>query len=164
MSGFAGYILNDQKQTINRQLLNDMKEGIKHRGPFEEDYYTDDFFRIGYRSLYRNESMNDDQPLLYENNRYWIFIAGVIYNAKDLRTQLENSGHVFKTQTVAEVVLRHYIKFGKSMLNRLRGMFSLLIWDKQTTELFGARDPFGIKPFYLLDANDRLYFASEMKS
>ena len=73
---------------------------------------------------------------------------GEIYNFRSIREKLVEAGHIFKTKTDSEVLLHGYEEYGKNLLNMLRGMFAFVIWDKNTKELFGARDFFGIKPLY----------------
>lgn len=165
MSGFIGYILNEKVQTNDneRKNLNEKMDQIKHRGT-KEGIYTDDYLRVGSRNLTTLTKETNHQPLSAENGRYNIVFDGVIYNYKELKKQLENKGYTFKTKTDTEVLLTLYIDKKEKVLNELRGMFSFVIWDKQKNELFGARDTFGIKPFYFLENDDALYFASEKKS
>ncbi len=89
---------------------------------------------------------------------------GEIYNYKQLRVQLEQKGHRFKTQTDTEVIVHLYEEYGQACLQYLRGMFSFAVWDKKEQRLFAARDPFGIKPFYYYHDHEKLVFASEIKS
>ena len=165
MSGFIGYILNKKVQTNDneRKNLYEKMDQIKHRGT-KEGIYTDDYLRVGSRNLTTLTKETNHQPLSAENGRYNIVFDGVIYNYKELKKQLENKGYTFKTKTDTEVLLTLYIDKKEKALNELRGMFSFVIWDKQKNELFGARDTFGIKPFYFLENDDALYFASEKKS
>lgn len=165
MSGFIGYILNKKVQTNDneRKNLYEKMDQIKHRGT-KEGIYTDDYLRVGSRNLTTLTKETNHQPLSAENGRYNIVFDGVIYNYKELKKQLENKGYTFKTKTDTEVLLTLYIDKKEKALNELRGMFSFVIWDKQESELFGARDTFGIKPFYFLENDDALYFASEKKS
>lgn len=165
MSGFIGYILNEKVQTNDneRKNLYEKMDQIKHRGT-KEGIYTDDYLRVGSRNLTTLTKETNHQPLSAENGRYNIVFDGVIYNYKELKKQLENKGYTFKTKTDTEVLLTLYIDKKEKALNELRGMFSFVIWDKQESELFGARDTFGIKPFYFLENDDALYFASEKKS
>ena len=73
-------------------------------------------------------------------------------------------GHIFKTHTDTEVILHGYEEYGKDVLQKLRGMFAFVIWDEESKELFGARDHFGIKPFYYSLQGDSFLFGSEIKS
>lgn len=89
---------------------------------------------------------------------------GEIYNYKEIRSELENDGYTFSTHSDTEVVLTGYIKWGEKILNKLRGMFAIVIWDKKQKELFCARDFFGIKPFYYTNQKGQFIFASEIKA
>lgn len=89
---------------------------------------------------------------------------GEIYNYQSIRSVLEEKGHIFKTRTDSEVLVHAYEEFKTEMLSHLRGMFSFVIWDNKNKSLFGARDYFGIKPFYYYKENDTLVFSSEIKS
>ena len=89
---------------------------------------------------------------------------GEIYNYQELREELIKAGHVFTTKTDSETILHGYEEYGKKILDRLRGMFAFIIWNKNTKELFGARDIFGIKPFYYYKKGKEFMFGSEIKS
>lgn len=167
MSGFIGYMTNKQsKLEVNeKKNLVSMMETINHRGPDGSGFYADDYLRLGFRSLNTIDLVQNHQPLSYEDNRYWIVFDGIIYNYIELREQLENKGFMFKTKSDTEVLLALYVYKQESALDDLRGMFSFLIWDKRDKVLFGARDPFGIKPFYFMENNEtELYCTSELKS
>ena len=101
---------------------------------------------------------------LYENDRYWIVFNGEIYNYVELKAELIDCGHTFSTDTDTEVILALYSRIKEETAPKLRGMFSFCIWDKQEERLYGARDQFGIKPFYYSEQKDITYFASEKKS
>lgn len=90
--------------------------------------------------------------------------TGEIYNFRSIREKLVEAGHIFKTKTDSEVLLHGYEEYGKNLLNMLRGMFAFVIWDKNTKELFGARDFFGIKPLYYSLSGKSFLFGSEIKS
>ena len=104
------------------------------------------------------------QPMYNEDDSIVITFNGEIYNFKELKEELIKKGHVFKNNSDTEVLIHGYEEYGKDMLNKLRGMFAFVIWDSNKKELFGARDFFGIKPFYYTIVNGNLVFASEIKS
>jgi len=93
-----------------------------------------------------------------------LLFNGEIYNYQELREELIKAGHVFTTKTDSETILHGYEEYGKKILDRLRGMFAFIIWNKNTKELFGARDIFGIKPFYYYKKGKEFMFGSEIKS
>lgn len=166
MSGFVGYLLNVEKEINQDELicLENMIDTVSHRGSGETAFYTDDNIRLGFRGLDTKDLDKVQKSLSYEDDRYHIVFDGQIYNAIELREQLEKKGYSFQSESEVEVLIALYIDKKELLLHDLRGMFSFLIWDKQENELFGARDPFGIKPFYLMTDDLGLHFASEMKS
>ncbi|MDF4189747.1 asparagine synthetase B, partial [Ligilactobacillus salivarius] len=107
---------------------------------------------------------NGGQPLSYEDETYWIIFNGEIYNYIELREELEAKGYTFNTDSDTEVLLATYRHYKEEAASKLRGMFAFLIWNKNDHVLYGARDPFGIKPLYYTTINDQVYFASERKS
>ena len=104
------------------------------------------------------------QPIFNEDKSLVLTFNGEIYNYKDLREELVASGHKFYTQTDSEVLIHGYEQWGEDMLDKLRGMFAFVIFNKNTNEVFGARDFFGIKPLYYAKMGETLMWGSEIKS
>lgn len=163
MCGFAGYIHNygtfDKEEVIHK-----MADRIKHRGPDDAHYYIDDGIALGFRRLSIIDLEGGRQPILNEDGSLVLLFNGEIYNYQELRDELIKAGHVFTTKTDSETILHGYEEYGKKILDRLRGMFAFIIWNKNTKELFGARDIFGIKPFYYYKKGKEFMFGSEIKS
>ena len=163
MCGFAGYIHNygtfDKEEVIHK-----MADRIKHRGPDDAHYYIDDGIALGFRRLSIIDLEGGRQPILNEDGSLVLLFNGEIYNYQELREELINAGHAFTTKTDSETILHGYEEYGKKILDRLRGMFAFIIWNKNTKELFGARDIFGIKPFYYYKKGKEFMFGSEIKS
>ena len=159
MCGFTGYINKPNKKTIKK-----MTDTIKHRGPDSEGFYIDDFIALGFRRLAIIDIKNGNQPLYSYDKNYIICFNGEIYNYLELKKELLKLGHKFKTKTDTEVLLNGFIEYGPNILNKLRGMFAFIIYDKKNKKLFGARDIFGIKPFYYYLKNKDFIFGSEIKS
>lgn len=163
MCGFAGYIHNygtfDKEEVIHK-----MADRIKHRGPDDAHYYIDDGIALGFRRLSIIDLEGGRQPILNEDGSLVLLFNGEIYNYQELREELIKAGHVFTTKTDSETILHGYEEYGKKILGRLRGMFAFIIWNKNTKELFGARDIFGIKPFYYYKKGKEFMFGSEIKS
>lgn len=163
MCGFAGYIHNygtfDKEEVIHK-----MADRIKHRGPDDAHYYIDDGIALGFRRLSIIDLEGGRQPILNEDGSLVLLFNGEIYNYQELREELIKAGHVFTTKTDSETILHGYEEYGKKILDRLRGMFAFIIWNKNTKELFGARDIFGIKPFYYYKKGKEFMFGSEIKS
>lgn len=163
MCGFAGYIHNygtfDKEEVIHK-----MADRIKHRGPDDAHYYIDDGIALGFCRLSIIDLEGGRQPILNEDGSLVLLFNGEIYNYQELREELIKAGHVFTTKTDSETILHGYEEYGKKILDRLRGMFAFIIWNKNTKELFGARDIFGIKPFYYYKKGKEFMFGSEIKS
>ena len=104
------------------------------------------------------------QPIFNEDKSLVLTFNGEIYNYKDLREELVASGHKFYTHTDSEVLIHGYEQWGEDMLDKLRGMFAFVIFNKNTNEVFGARDFFGIKPLYYAKMGETLMWGSEIKS
>lgn len=165
MCGFVGVLSdNGQESLMTKLKFEEINNIITHRGPDDSGFYKDDYIQLGFRRLSIIDLENGSQPLSYEDERYWIVFNGEIYNHIELRNSLMKEGYEFKTSSDTEVLLALYCSKKEKMLSLIRGMFSFLIWDRVEQQLFGARDPFGIKPLYYLEAADRVYFASEKKS
>ncbi|MDP4550565.1 asparagine synthase (glutamine-hydrolyzing) [Alkalihalobacillus macyae] len=166
MCGFVGVLRTelgnyDQKDRSDFVRRNQV---ITHRGPDDEGYYTDESISLGFRRLSIIDLESGHQPYHYENERYWMVFNGEVYNYVELREQLKKEGFTFQTESDTEVVLSLFIHKGEKAFADLRGMFSILIWDKLEKKLVGARDPFGIKPLYYKQDEEEIIFASEKKS
>lgn len=159
MCGFCGYINKKEKQ---KEDIKKMTDAIAHRGPDDENYYIDDFIAMGFRRLSIIDLKNGRQPM--EDNNYIITFNGEIYNFKEIKEELIKKGHIFKTNSDTEVLLHGYEEYKEKVLDKLRGMFAFVIWDKKNQTLFGARDHFGQKPFYYCTMNDTFMYGSEIKS
>lgn len=162
MCGFVGF--TNTKDNSNR-IIEDMMDKIRHRGPDSGGKYTDEDIALGFRRLSIIDiSESGDQPIYNEDKSKVLLFNGEIYNYQTIREELLAKGHTFTTNTDSEVLLHGYEEYGEKLLDRLRGMFAFVIWDKNTKELFGARDFFGIKPIYYAVMDDTFIFGSEIKS
>ena len=162
MCGFVGFTNKINDASI---VLGKMMDRIKHRGPDSDGKYVDEQIAMGFRRLSIIDlSENGSQPLFNEDKSLVLTFNGEIYNYKELREQLVAAGHSFYTQTDSEVLIHGYEEWGKGMLDKLRGMFAFIIFDKKTNEVFGARDFFGIKPLYYAQMGETLMWGSEIKS
>ena len=166
MCGFIGCVHEKPQvyQEAEKQLFQNMNNIITHRGPDDDGYYMDRHVQFGFRRLSVIDIESGHQPLTYENERYWIIFNGEIYNYVELREELVQKGLRFETFSDTEVIVALYSHVGKKAVEQLRGMFAFVIWDKQEQMLYGARDHFGIKPFFYSENVDKTYFASEKKS
>jgi asparagine synthase (glutamine-hydrolysing) len=166
MCGFIGCV-HDKEQNYRdeqKQLFKNMNDIITHRGPDDDGFYYDDHIQFGFRRLSIIDIECGHQPLTYENERYWIIFNGEVYNYVELREELLKEGLEFATNSDTEVIIALYSHLKEKAVEKLRGMFAFTIWDKQEQTLFGARDPFGIKPYFYFVDGERTFFASEKKS
>ena len=160
MCGIAGII----GENVNVEQLEAMLDKQKHRGPDNKGVYKEFECALGHNRLAiidLTEAAN--QPFYSEDRRFVIVFNGELYNFKELKEELKND-YKFKTLSDTEVVLAAFIKWGTACLNRFNGMFAFAIWDTKKKVLFAARDRFGVKPFYYLINDEKLYFASEIKT
>lgn len=164
MCGFVGFLNEEANNDQNAAVIREMADQIRHRGPDQDDYFVDEDISLGFRRLSIIDLAGGSQPILNEDGSMVLVFNGEIYNFKTLREDLLEKGHLFKTQTDSEVLLHGYEEYGPDFTKRLRGMFAYLIWDKNKKTLFGARDIFGIKPFFYYDDGKTLLFASEIKA
>lgn len=166
MCGFIGCV-HDKSQVFSdgqKQQFENMNTVITHRGPDDDGYFYDSHVQFGFRRLSIIDIESGHQPLHFENERYWIIFNGEIYNYVELREELLAEGLTFATSSDTEVIIALYSHLKEKAVEKLRGMFSFVIWDKVEKTLYGARDPFGIKPFFYFDDGDKTFFASEKKS
>ncbi|MGP7818372.1 asparagine synthase (glutamine-hydrolyzing) [Niallia sp. 01092] len=166
MCGFVGCVHEKAQnfQTEQKELFAEMNRIITHRGPDDEGYYYDQHIQFGFRRLSIIDIESGHQPLTYENERYWIIFNGEVYNYLEIREELIKAGLTFQTNSDTEVIIALYSHEKEKAVEKLRGMFSFVIWDKQEETLYGARDPFGIKPFFYYNDGEKTFFASEKKS
>ena len=161
MCGIAG-ILN-RKEFVQPEQIKRMTDSMSHRGPDAEGFFVDRELAFGHRRLSiidLSEAAN--QPFEDDTGRYVIVFNGEIYNYAEIKPSL--SDYPFRTNGDTEVILAGYIKWGAGCLYRLRGMFTIVIWDKQERELFIARDRLGVKPLYYYHDENRFVFASEIRA
>jgi len=158
-SGFAG------KNCNREDVLKRMTDKIAHRGPDQEGAFLSEQAALGFRRLSIIDLENGSQPMYNEDKKIVITFNGEIYNHLELREELIKRGHVFENNSDTECLLHGYEEYGTDMLRTLRGMFAFVIYDSSQNVIFGARDFFGIKPFYYGTAPDgNLVFSSEIKS
>lgn len=158
--GFTGHVGNDEA------VLTAMMDRIIHRGPDMGGMHIDGGVALGFRRLsILDLTEAGAQPMGNEDGSVFIVFNGEIYNFQELRAQLEAAGHTFHCHADTEVLVHGYEEWGEGLVDRLRGMYAFVIHDAKAGKLFGARDIFGIKPFYYCQtAAGDLMFGSEIKS
>jgi asparagine synthase (glutamine-hydrolysing) len=163
MCGIAGIVggNSDRKQALNRMI-----KSIHHRGPDDSGVYADDDVAIGMTRLaILDLSPLGHQPMQSHDGRYWIVFNGEVYNYREIRAKLEQTGDRFVSDSDTEVVLQAYCCWGEMCLREFNGMFGFAIWDTLEKKLFAARDHLGIKPFYYYTSgNGSFIFGSEIKT
>ncbi len=178
----CGIIAEFSDEPIHLPTLKQMNDKIFHRGPDGEGYLVagsysgeisnskinliDSDYNIGF--AHRRLSIIDlsdagHQPMNYKE-RYWIVYNGEVYNYLELRDELVNLGHDFKSYTDTEVILAAYDQWGRECLNRFNGMWAFIIFDVNTNTIFISRDRFGVKPLYYYQKPGLTLFASEIKA
>ena len=161
MCGFVGFI---DKEKNKKKIIKDMADIIIHRGPDSDGYYIDDNCALGFRRLSIIDLDGGTQPIYNEDKSKVIIFNGEIYNYKEIKKDLIKKGHKFSTESDTEVILHGYEEYNEDILSKLRGMFAFVIYDTANKSLFGARDFYGIKPFYYYKNSDEFIFGSEIKS
>ena len=146
---------------------------IAHRGPDDEAFFADQHLALGFRRLaVIDTSAAGRQPMQSADGRFVLVFDGEIYNVAELAQRLHARGVRLRSRSAAEVLLEMYAWLGKDVVRQLRGMYAFDIWDRRNRELFCARDPFGIKPFFYAlttggqrpRSGPQLRFASERKA
>jgi asparagine synthase (glutamine-hydrolysing) len=163
MCGIAGFLSRSSEPNATA-VLRRMTDAIQHRGPDAFGHFTDGPCALGHRRLSIIDPAAGAQPMFNEDGRYVIVFNGEIYNHAEVAAELVRSGHVYRTHCDTETIIHAFEEYAAGALSRLRGMFAFVLWDRQTHELFCARDRLGIKPFYYYHANGIFAFASEIKA
>jgi asparagine synthase (glutamine-hydrolysing) len=161
MCGVVG-IIQDNQRPVSRQILAEMLSALHHRGPDADGYMIDGRVGFGHKRLTIIDSISGGQPMHVEDLS--IIFNGEIYNYIELRNQLIQQGHTFRTKSDTEVILRMYLQFGETFVSRLNGMFAFLIYDRGRQQVLAARDHLGIKPLYYHADPSAILFASEIKA
>ena len=183
MCGICGEI--DFSKGIKTEPITRMCDVLVHRGPDDEGmvfFRGNQYYEVkrSFQMVSKNEGfevglghrrlsiidLSEDahQPMSNENGTIWIVYNGEIYNFQNLRKELEEKGHLFKSKSDTEVILHAYEEWDVDCLNRFRGMFAFAIWDSKLKRLFMARDRLGEKPLVYFNKNGQFVFASEIKA
>lgn len=163
MCGIAGFYGDiNKKQSVS--TLKHMLTRIKHRGPDQSGVYVSDYVGLGSVRLSIIDLSSGTMPISNQDNSLWIVFNGEIYNHMELREELIQKNHSFKTRSDTEVILHLYEEYGPECLKKLNGQFAIAIWDKHKEELFLARDRVGIRPLFYTQTKSAFVFASEIKA
>ncbi len=166
MCGIVGWA--ERNGTVGRTLFNTMRDTLAHRGPdgAGSHFSADGRVALGHRRLaFLDLSDAGLQPMGLKDLDLWVTLNGEIYNYRELRSELQRLGHVFRSQTDTEVLLHGHLQWGiTGLISRLKGMFAFALFDGSNQRLHLVRDRFGIKPLYYHFSEDRIIFASELKA
>ncbi|MBL4757463.1 MAG: asparagine synthase (glutamine-hydrolyzing) [Rhizobiales bacterium] len=166
MCGIAGFFrINDKERRPDdgKHVLRQI-ETMWYRGPDAQKVEIGPGVGLGHARLSIIDlSHGADQPMYSASGQTCVVFNGEIYNFQELRQELEQLGHSFRTQSDTEVIVEGYEAWGTDMINRLRGMFAIALWDKARDMLVLYRDRVGKKPLFYSEQNGTLLFASEPK-
>jgi asparagine synthase (glutamine-hydrolysing) len=163
MCGIAGIVRWDGRAPA----LDDVQamcDVLFHRGPDDQGFYVDNAAALGMRRLSIIDLETGRQPMANEDGTVWVVFNGEIYNFKELRRYLQNRGHRFSTTSDTETIVHLYEEFGADLVDHLRGMFAIAVWDAARRQLLLVRDRLGIKPLFYASFVGGFAFASELKS
>lgn len=165
MCGIAGFVSSETSPSDRSAAVDRMCQAMVHRGPDDAGLADLNGATLGMRRLAIFDPANGRQPMRSPDGRFTLVFNGAIYNFRELRGELEASGHAFYTQCDTEVLLAAYVQWREACLSRLRGMFAFAVWDSVEQILFAARDAFGIKPlYYARRPRGGVAFASELRA
>ena len=166
MCGLTGFLLHGQLSIAeSNNRLAEMVKTIDYRGPDDQGVWSDGKVGLGFARLSIIDlSQAGHQPMSIEGEHVWLTFNGEIYNFQLIRTELETLGHHFRSHTDSEVILRGYLEWGDTILDRLRGMFAIALWDGRKNRLLLARDRIGKKPLVYMQNELGLFFGSEIKT
>jgi asparagine synthase (glutamine-hydrolysing) len=164
MCGIAGIVYADPARPVDRAVLKSMSDSLAHRGPDAEGFFVEPGVGLAHRRLSIIDLGGGDQPLGNEDGSIQVVFNGEIYNFEALRAALEAKGHRFRTRSDTEVLVHLYEEEGEELVQRLRGMFAIALWDRPRRRLLLARDRLGIKPLYVYRDAEKLLFGSELKA
>ena len=167
MCGLAGWVSYDRDLTSRRKTIEAMTKTMERRGPDAGGLWIDRHAGLGHRRLAIIDLAGGVQPMQDEaegRTTASLVYTGEVYNFVELRDELRQLGHAFKTRSDTEVVLRGYLQWGDQVAERLNGMFAFAIWDARTEELLLIRDRMGVKPLFYYPTPDGVLFGSEPKA
>ncbi|GAB0055724.1 Asparagine synthetase [glutamine-hydrolyzing] 1 [Candidatus Magnetaquicoccaceae bacterium FCR-1] len=163
MCGIVGLFDLNGTRRPDPARLERLNDAQSHRGPDGAGRMIAPGVGLAHRRLAIIDLAGGDQPISNEDGTAWLVFNGEIYNFLELRQELVDLGHRFKTRSDSEVILHAWESWGRECVSRLSGMFAFAIWDEKARGLFLARDRLGMKPlYYTRHADGWLGFASEL--
>jgi asparagine synthase (glutamine-hydrolysing) len=160
--GIAGF--THKRWVAERDLIRHTIATLIHRGPDQQGVFESACVSLGAARLKILDLATGDQPIISEDGNKVIVFNGEIYNHLELRRELEQLGHRFRTQCDTETVLHAFEQWDTNCFGKFRGMFAVALWTEDETRLVLARDRMGIKPLYIAHHGQELFFGSELKA
>ncbi|EMC2290444.1 asparagine synthase (glutamine-hydrolyzing) [Salmonella enterica] len=168
MCGMTGWLSFSRDLAVHQETLQRMTDTLALRGPDAQGVWIEGPMGLGHRRLSIIDLEGGRQPMAADHNRQRaasiISYTGEVYNFQELKHDLQGRGHRFETRSDTEVVLRAYLEWGPSFVDRLNGMYAFAIWNRFTQELLLVRDRMGVKPLYYYQTDDGVVFGSEPKA
>lgn len=164
MCGIAGVLDLRGSRPVDPAVLRAMTASLEHRGPDSAGYFEQAGLGLGFRRLRIIDLEGGEQPMTNEDGSLVLVCNGEIFNHRELRCELEQRGHRFRSRCDVEVLLHLYEEHGAGLLNRINGQFAFALYDRGEEALLLARDPFGVNPLHYTVQDGQLIFASEIKS
>ena len=162
MCAICGWVNKKEKLTDKQDRFRDMTNSMSCRGKDNTGYHFEEHIMLGHKRLAIIDVEKGNQPMYYKE--YVIVYNGEIYNTEDIRKKLKEKGYKFETSCDTEVVLKGYAEYKEKILDKLEGIFAFCVYNKETKEVFLARDRFGIKPLYYLEKDGNFVFASMLRA
>ncbi|GCE15968.1 asparagine synthase (glutamine-hydrolyzing) [Tengunoibacter tsumagoiensis] len=163
MCGITGWVDWVDDLSNQRSALEHMSATLGHRGPDLAGSWLSSHAALAHRRLIVIDPDCGPQPFVY-NEKYALTYNGEIYNFRELRQELENLGHRFRTHSDTEVLLHCYLEWGENCVQRLNGIFAFGLWDEEKQRLLLVRDHLGVKPLFYTQRGSAILFASELKA
>ncbi len=165
MCGICGFVrFHEQNHEADLQRLDQMVQTLYHRGPDESGMALQNGVAMGMRRLSIIDLGGGTQPIHNEDRTIWTVFNGEIYNFLELKSDLQQHGHVFATNSDTETIVHGYEQYGTDFPKHLNGMFAIALHDRKKHRFILARDHLGIKPLYYLFTDKHLIFGSEIKA
>jgi asparagine synthase (glutamine-hydrolysing) len=165
MCGILGVVAaRGNRPSVNRGQFEAMRDSMTARGPDDSGLLMRENVAFGHRLLAIRDRDGGSQPALSPDGNLALVYNGELYNDDELRRELRNLGHTFRTRCDTETLVTAWLEWGSQCLERLRGMFAFAVYDFATHTLSLVRDRFGIKPLFFTSANQEVSFASSVSA